>query len=214
MIPPIAQIKKILDEVNEKLNEFTIALLTANGNSIILRDEILLEDTNSYRDDNDSSITYCPFFIEEIIYKDGKVLVCQSHNGQAVEFDNRFNIIEKEHILTKAAFAAKNPAKTEFWIITSVAREDVKSAGYETEDIGNEEMERLSRKMSDAYVSNGFWEDLKIIAEELGFHKKEKKRYNMGWSQANNKYMIVYAECLEKAEELFESGEYKLEKEE
>ena len=33
-------------------------------------------------------------------------------------------------------------------------------------------MDLLAKKMSSAYVSDNFWTDLKIIAEELGFKKK------------------------------------------
>ncbi len=200
MITPIAQLKKILDNANENLNMFAIELLTANDNRIILREEILLENSRAGKgsDDNCETVTYCPFFIEEIVYKDSMVLVYQSHNGQAVEFDSRFNLVEKEYILSKAAFRAENPAKTEYWPITSVARDDVAEAGFDIENISDEDMERLADKMENAYVDNGFWNDLKIIAEEIGFPKKKKS---------------LYAGCLEEAEELFEAGEYKLEEE-
>lgn len=216
MITPIAQLKKILDNVNENLYQFAVALLAANGNRIILKEEILLEYSASGKgsDDNCESVTYCPFFIEEIVYKDSMVLVYQSHNGQAVEFDSRFDLVEKENILSKAAFCAENPAKTEYWPITSVARDDVAEAGFDIENISDQDMERLADKMEDAYVGNSFWDDLKTIAEEIGFPKKKKSRYNMGWSQADGKYMIVYAGCPEEAEELFEEGEYELEDEE
>ena len=186
MITPIAQLKKILDNANENLNEFAIALLTANGNRIILREAILLEYSASGKgsDDNCESVTYCPFFIEEIVYKDGSVLVYQSHNGQAVEFDSRFDLVEKENILSKAAFCAENPAKTEYWPITSVARDDVAEAGFDIEDISDEDMECLADKMENAYVGNGFWDDLKTIAEEIGFPKKKKSRFNTGCFEA------------------------------
>lgn len=36
-------------------------------------------------------------------------------------------------------------------------------------------------------------------------------RYEMGWSQADNAWMVVYALCLEDAEAKFEAGEYELE---
>lgn len=39
------------------------------------------------------------------------------------------------------------------------------------------------------------------------------ERYKMGWSQADNAWMVVYAQCLEEAEEKFEDGEYVLENE-
>lgn len=169
---PVAQLKNILDKAHESLNSFAIALLAANDNRIIIREEILLENSSPSRDDNNATRTYSPFYIEELVCEDGKVKVCQSHNGQFVEFDNRFDLIEKEHILTKAAYCSENSAKTESFSITSVAREDVKVAGFEADDIDDDQMDLLAKKMSSAYVCNSFWIDLKIIAEELGFKKR------------------------------------------
>lgn len=57
--------------------------------------------------------------------------------------------------------------------ITSVSREDLESAGFDTSDVDDSTMERLASKMGDAYVSNGFWIDLPIIAEYLEIPKKE-----------------------------------------
>lgn len=36
-------------------------------------------------------------------------------------------------------------------------------------------------------------------------------RYNMGWSQADNGWIIVYAHDLREAETLFEDGDYEIE---
>ena len=36
-------------------------------------------------------------------------------------------------------------------------------------------------------------------------------RYVMSWSQADRMWMVVYAACLEDAEEMFEDGIYELE---
>lgn len=36
-------------------------------------------------------------------------------------------------------------------------------------------------------------------------------RYEMGWSQADCGMMVVYADCIESAEEKFENGEYSIE---
>lgn len=36
-------------------------------------------------------------------------------------------------------------------------------------------------------------------------------RYVMSWSQADGMWMVVYAPCLEDAEEMFEDGIYELE---
>ena len=56
--------------------------------------------------------------------------------------------------------------------ITSVSREDLDLAGFDTSDVDDSTMERLADKMGDAYVSNGFWIDLPIIAEYLEIPKK------------------------------------------
>ena len=57
--------------------------------------------------------------------------------------------------------------------ITSVSREDLDAAGFDTSDVDDSTMERLASKMGDAYCSNGFWIDLPIIAEYLEIPKKE-----------------------------------------
>lgn len=42
--------------------------------------------------------------------------------------------------------------------------------------------------------------------------KEEKlNRYQMGWSQADNGWIVVYAHDLEEAEMLFEEGDYVIE---
>ena len=56
--------------------------------------------------------------------------------------------------------------------ITSVSREDLEAAGFDASDVDDYTMERLADKMGDAYVSNGFWIDLPIIAEYLEIPKK------------------------------------------
>jgi hypothetical protein len=56
--------------------------------------------------------------------------------------------------------------------ITSVSREDLETAGFDASDVDDDTMERLADKMGDAYVSNGFWIDLPIIAEYLEIPKK------------------------------------------
>lgn len=164
---PVAQLKKVLDKAHESLNEFAIALLAANDNRIVIKQKTPLEESSH----NDNEHIYSPFYVEELVYEEGQVKIYQSHNGQAFVFNEKLDLVEKEHILSKAVFCAKNPVKTEFWPITSVAREDVKEAGFNIENVSDVDMERLADKMEDAYVGNGFWDDLKIIAEELGFPK-------------------------------------------
>lgn len=61
----------------------------------------------------------------------------------------------------------------EFFTVTSVAREDLEDIGYDTSKIDNVTMEHLASKMADAYVGNGFWVDLPIIADYLEIPKKK-----------------------------------------
>ena len=57
--------------------------------------------------------------------------------------------------------------------ITSVSREDLEAAGFDTSEVDDAIMELLARKLRDAYCENGFWIDLPIIAEHLNIPKKE-----------------------------------------
>ncbi len=50
--------------------------------------------------------------------------------------------------------------------ITSVCRQDLEGIGFNTSKVDDADMEYLANKMADAYCDMGFWEDLKIIAEE------------------------------------------------
>lgn len=42
---------------------------------------------------------------------------------------------------------------------------------------------------------------------------KRLNRYEMGWSEADNGWMVVYAHDLNEANEKFENGEYDIEEE-
>lgn len=57
--------------------------------------------------------------------------------------------------------------------ITSVAREDLESRGFDTSKVSDSTMKRLASKMADAYCEQGFWIDLEIIAEYLGVPKQK-----------------------------------------
>lgn len=63
------------------------------------------------------------------------------------------------------------------FLITSVCREDLESAGFNTKGVDNGTMLKLASKMANAYCDFGFWIDLEIIAEYLGI-KKHKKQKN------------------------------------
>ena len=58
--------------------------------------------------------------------------------------------------------------------ITSVCRQDLEDAGFDTTNVDDRDMEHLASKMADAYCDDGFWIDLPIIAEHLEIPKKEK----------------------------------------
>lgn len=62
-----------------------------------------------------------------------------------------------------------------FFTITSVHRDDLKDKGFDVSKVDDATMEQLARKMSEAYVENGFWVDLDIIAEDLGIPKSVGK---------------------------------------
>ena len=58
--------------------------------------------------------------------------------------------------------------------ITSVCRADLESAGFDTTNVDDDAMTELASKMANAYCDMGFWEDLSILAEDLGVKKTGK----------------------------------------
>ena len=60
----------------------------------------------------------------------------------------------------------------EFFQVTSISRADLDALGYNTEDITDKQMERLARKMAEAYLEQLYWESLDILAECMGFKLK------------------------------------------
>ena len=78
----------------------------------------------------------------------------------------------------KAYFDAKeNPTEQEqqfkrrlsegYFPITSVHRDDLKSAGFDVDKISDAEMKELAGKMADDYCEQLFWNSLKIIAGDI-----------------------------------------------
>ena len=55
--------------------------------------------------------------------------------------------------------------------ITSVCRADLEQAGFDITKIDDSTMSELASKMANAYCDMGFWEDLEILAENLGIKK-------------------------------------------
>jgi hypothetical protein len=60
----------------------------------------------------------------------------------------------------------------EFFKITSVSRDDLETAGFDTSEVSDATMEQLANRMCSAYLENGFWIDLPIIAEYLEIPRK------------------------------------------
>jgi len=70
-----------------------------------------------------------------------------------------------------------------YFEVTSVHRGDLEAIGYNTSKITDSEMFYLAKKMAAAYVENGFWQDLEILAEtymEDGTLSITKKENNDG----------------------------------
>lgn len=62
----------------------------------------------------------------------------------------------------------------EYFSITSVSRADLEAKGFDTSEITHDQMSKLASKMADDYLEQMYWISMTIIAEELGFPKKEK----------------------------------------
>jgi len=58
--------------------------------------------------------------------------------------------------------------------ITSVCRADLEQAGFSVAEVDDDTMSELASKMANAYCDFGFWEDLKILAEDLKINKSDK----------------------------------------
>lgn len=56
----------------------------------------------------------------------------------------------------------------EFFQVTAVSREDLKSKGFDVSNVTDEQMEELARRLGDDYVEQMFWISLPIIAEAMG----------------------------------------------
>lgn len=61
----------------------------------------------------------------------------------------------------------------DYFEITSVSREDLEEAGFDTSDVDDATMELLASKMANDYCEQLFWVQLPIIAEYLEIPKKE-----------------------------------------
>ena len=66
--------------------------------------------------------------------------------------------------------------KNQYFEITSIHRDDLKSKGFITKGVDDSTMKTLATKMSDDYHEQLYWEQMITIAESLGI--KRKKRLN------------------------------------
>lgn len=70
---------------------------------------------------------------------------------------------EEKHLLRELEY------EMEFYDITSVTRYDVSCCNYDGNKLSDCQMEELADKMDDAYVSDVYWTDIKVIADYLEF---------------------------------------------
>lgn len=61
----------------------------------------------------------------------------------------------------------------EYFEVVSVSRADLDHKGFDTTNITDDDMERLAKKIGNAYLDDGFWTDLVIIAEYMDIPRKE-----------------------------------------
>lgn len=65
--------------------------------------------------------------------------------------------------------------RLEFFPITHVSRDDLKSKGFDVSGVSDDDMRNLAQKMCEDYLTQLFWESLEILAEE-GIEIPRKER--------------------------------------
>lgn len=78
--------------------------------------------------------------------------------------------------------------------ITSVHREDLFTQGFLNQNVSDEEMEAIARKMADSYIESQFWLDLSLCAREFGVPHSED-------------FVDYVKECLEEISEVMNDGD-------
>ena len=56
--------------------------------------------------------------------------------------------------------------------ITSAAREDLESQGFDASNVTDDQMAEIADHMQDAYCDDAFWVELDVIAEDMGIPYK------------------------------------------
>ena len=57
--------------------------------------------------------------------------------------------------------------------ITSVAREDLESQGFDASNVTDDQMAEIADHMQDAYCDDAFWVELDVIADDMGIPRKD-----------------------------------------
>lgn len=81
-------------------------------------------------------------------------------------FKNKPNRTEQEN-----RFLLYLQNEIEFFNITSVSRDDVNELNFDGANMTDAQMERLADKMEDAYLANGYWDDMRLCLEDMEIPK-------------------------------------------
>lgn len=81
-------------------------------------------------------------------------------------FKNKSNRTEQEN-----RFLLYLQNEIEFFNITSVSRDDVNELNFDGANMTDAQMERLADKMENAYLANGYWDDLRLCVEDMEIPK-------------------------------------------
>lgn len=65
-----------------------------------------------------------------------------------------------------------------YFKITSIHRDDLEAAGFDSSQVDDTTMKRLASKMADDYLEQLFWVQLPIIAENLDIPRKDSAEKN------------------------------------
>jgi hypothetical protein len=64
--------------------------------------------------------------------------------------------------------------------ITSVAREDLESQGFDASHVTDDQMAEIADHMQDAYCDDAFWVELDVIAEDMGIPRTAEGTEEVG----------------------------------
>lgn len=110
--------------------------------------------------------------------KDGTIILCGTTewdnfeaNIEELSFEDVISILrtlEVQKGLDRFEVVCK-----EYFPITSLSREDIAELGFKgAENLSDSVMERIARKMADAYLESSFWVDLDIMVSDFTDLKK------------------------------------------